>query len=375
MEYLTTDIITYNATTAAVVPLRTKPTIPATGREETALEVALFALVYIVFILWIYVGNGLTIYLLLATNERFKHAASYVRCAYAVDDILMNTFTNVSHVVALLSGYSLSSAACRAFADLAIGIAMGNIYFPSFVAVERYFFFCRPFQHERFFTLKVVVGVSCVLIAAPLVWSIAVDLHTPRVFSSTILVCQLPNQRPWLVPQVCMFVAPSILGTVFSATMIRRLQSRAQSRVEPSPPPPSPSPQPSTNQQPAQVKVDRQQLQRSIKKGLRLILLISGAFWGTLIQSWALRVSVLVTGVTFEQLDSRVDFTKFLLMRGHILLWGYFSAALNPVIYFALHRDLRVAARRLFGLPSQQFTWEKEMADVVMNQSNRGNNV
>ena len=46
-----------------------------TGSKETALEVALFALVFIVLILWVYIGNGLTIYLMV-TNERFKNPAT-----------------------------------------------------------------------------------------------------------------------------------------------------------------------------------------------------------------------------------------------------------------------------------------------------------
>ena len=142
--------------------------------------------------------------------------------------------------------------------------------------------------------------------------------------------------------------------------MIRRLQSHAKARsVQPL----------ANNQHDPQVS---NQL-GSIKKGIRLIFLTSGTFWGVLIPSVAISIRVRSTGITFEQLDKRVDLEKFFLMRLSNVLWAYISSTMNPIIYFALHRDLRVAAGRLFGLRSQQFSWEKEMAEA-MNQSRRDNN-
>ena len=256
----------------------------------------------------------------------------------------------------LLAPDKVSEPFCRAVSALGIGLGFGTMYMPTFVAIERYFYFCRPFQYTRVFTVKSVAGITCVLMMIPLVWSVVVDVQTPRQLSTTVLYCQLPNARQHLPLQLCLFLGPSILGIIFSTTMIRRLQTRAQSRVEP-------FPNNDNNNNPQT---------RSIRKGIRLIFLISGAFWGTYIPSWILRVQVLSTGITFEQLDNRVDITKFLLMRLHILLWAFIASALNPIVYFALHRDLRVAAVRLFG-GSQQFSWEKEMAEA-MNQSRRDNN-
>ena len=352
MENLTTES-SHNATTG--VSLYTEQYVQI-GQKETALEVSLFALLFIVLILWIYIGNGLTIYLTV-TNERFKNPGNYVKCAYAVVDNLANTFSNAFGLSVLLSRYTVSHPVCRAFSALGIGFGYSTIYFPSFVAVERYFFFCRPFQHARFFTLKSIIGISSVLILIPIVWSIVADLQTPRLLSPTIMLCQLPNPGTQLVQQVCLFLAPSVTVTILGIVMIRRLQIRAQAPVEPL-----------ANSQHGGPQVNNQM--RSIKKGIRLIFLIYGAFWGTIIPTWITRAQVAATGITLEQLDNRVDFTKFLLIRMTVLLGNYFSSALNPIIYFALHRDLRVAAGRLFGLRSQQFSWEKEMA-VAVNQSNR----
>ena len=177
MENLTTQS-TDNVTTD--VSLYAKQNIEM-GPQGAVLGVALFALVFTLIILWIYIGNGLAIYLMV-TNERFKNPGNYmyVKCAYAVDDILMNTFTNVFELSVILSRYTISLTVCRAFTKVAIGIGYSTVYFPSFVAVERYFFFCRPFQHARFFTLKSIIRVSCVLILIPIVWAIVVDLQTPR---------------------------------------------------------------------------------------------------------------------------------------------------------------------------------------------------
>ena len=102
MENLTTESIG-NATTD--VSLSEEQDIKM-GPKETVLEVTLFALAFILIILWIYIGNGLAIYLMV-TNERFKNPGNYVKCAYAIDDILMNTFNNGFHLSALLSRYTI----------------------------------------------------------------------------------------------------------------------------------------------------------------------------------------------------------------------------------------------------------------------------
>ena len=98
MENLTTQS-TDNVTTD--VSLYAKQNIEM-GPQGAVLGVALFALVFILIILWIYIGNGLAIYLMV-TNECFKNPGNYVKCAYAVDDILMNTFTNVFELSVILS--------------------------------------------------------------------------------------------------------------------------------------------------------------------------------------------------------------------------------------------------------------------------------
>ena len=319
--------------------------------QETKLGITLFSLVMISLILWIYIGNGLAIYLMV-TNERFKNPGNYVKCAYAVNDVLMNTFANPFMLANLLlpAPGDVPRALCRLLSALAICFNFSTMYMTTLVAVERYFYFCRPFQYTRIFTVKSIVGISCVLTLIPLLWAVATDLDTPRQLSTAVLLCQLKDARAHIPLQVCLFLGPSILGIIFSTTMIRRLQTRAQSRVEPFP-----------NTHPT-VEAG------SIKKGIRLIFLIAGAYWGTHIPSWIIRIQILSTGVTFEELDNRVDVTKSVLMRVHVLVVSMVASALNPIVYFALHRDLRVAAMRLFG-GSQQFSWEKEMA-AVANQSN-----
>ena len=52
----------------------------------------------------------------------------------------------------------------------------------------------------------------------------------------------------------------------------------------------------------------------------------------------------------------------------YIMLWAFIASALNPIVYFALHRDLRVAAMRLFG-GSQQFSWETVTDNTVTDNT------
>ena len=86
------------------------------------------------------------------------------------------------------------------------------------------------------------------------------------------------------------------------------------------------------------------------KKAFRMIVLVSGAFWGTILPSYVIRACLFMSGHTWAGLDTRDYATQAIIMR--IGNYGYSSVSslLNPIIYFYSRRDLRREFWRLLGI-------------------------
>ena len=336
---------------------RSDATTPLTGHEQTALETALFASVLILLILWIYAGNILAMWCMLS-HERFRSPGNYIKCAYAVNDIILNTVSNPHMLMVLMvPKRDIIIGLCRATSNLAITFSFSTMYMTTYIAIERYFYFGRPYLHQRFFTLRSIVCTTCVLIIVPFIWSTVTEIGSPRQLSTAVLLCQLEGAKNVIPVQIALFIVPSLLGIVYSMVMMFRLLWSVRMRVAP------------FSNQITQKNQQVDPASKSIKSGLRLIFLISGAYWGTYFPSWVIRICVLSTGATWEEIDSRVNITHTALIRVHVILLSAMASALNPIIYFATHRDLRTAALRLFG-KYRQFSWEREMTEIV-NQAHR----
>ena len=74
-------------------------------------------------------------------------------------------------------------------------------------------------------------------------------------------------------------------------------------------------------------------LAKNADRALRMILMTSGALWGTQIPANIIRVAVLHAGYSAEMMDARVEIWPAILARFSAYLFSLVPPLLNPVIY------------------------------------------
>ena len=85
------------------------------------------------------------------------------------------------------------------------------------------------------------------------------------------------------------------------------------------------------------------------KVAIKMILLVSGVYWGTYVPGFATRVVIFNAGFTWDDLDYRRNITAAILFRMSHFLLSHCSSALNPVIYFYTHAEVKAGLKKLLG--------------------------
>ena len=92
-----------------------------------------------------------------------------------------------------------------------------------------------------------------------------------------------------------------------------------------------------------------------IRVGLKAIVMVSGAFWGTYIPAFALRTYLFSSGYTWDDMDTRRTMGAAIGIRITQFLFVQTSSAANPVIYYHTNKMMRVAVCKTLGwkIPNQ----------------------
>ena len=99
---------------------------------------------------------------------------------------------------------------------------------------------------------------------------------------------------------------------------------------------------------------------KQAQKALKMILLVSGSYWGTSIPATMLWLSAKNMVKSWEELDSRVNVTAFALMRSGSFLITIVSSFLNPLIFFWNRKDMRRYLLKMVGWKSVNPTFDNE---------------
>ena len=92
-----------------------------------------------------------------------------------------------------------------------------------------------------------------------------------------------------------------------------------------------------------------------IKVGLKAIVLVSGAFWGTYIPGFTLRTVLFTSGYTWYDMDTRHTMGAAIAIRITQLFFVQVSSVANPFIYYNTNKKMKAAVCKTLGwkLPDQ----------------------
>ena len=163
------------------------------------------------------ISNGMVLHLT-QKHRQFYQPYMYVRAAYAAIDLLTAVMI-VPHAFVKMMPFE-PWVTCL-LTNLATGLFLTTVQLTAYIALERYFYFCRPFHYQRYFGLKSVVIVTVSMLTLTHSYILITEVLIGRKLHPHFILCQLPNEQFHAAIQFVIFFVPAIICTFFSAYKIQ----------------------------------------------------------------------------------------------------------------------------------------------------------
>ena len=286
----------------------------------------------IIFV-WIYGTsiNSLLLYVIKQTPELYDNCQYTLQACYMLCDIVNNCVVafNTVPILAVNTMNVMSHGVCRAWGTAGVASYVTSVHVLGYLGIERYVYFCRPMKYNRFFSrTKIIITFICIS-SFGLLYSLLVELLTVRQPITTTMMCQSPQRvRSILNPlTILLYWVPSAVISIFTLINLRWLISKHQTRVTPA------------------VTEAYENLNNKVKKAIKMVALVSGTFWVTMVPGMIIRTVVYNsgTGTTWNDTDTRRHMQAFVMARSSWLILTLMSTLVNPVIYLTVQVELRKA--------------------------------
>lgn len=239
-------------------------------------------------------------------------------------DLLMVVLGLLMYISPLVTDSTIFNG-CIVITSMGVTIAYANGYHIGIMAFERLVFFCYPLKYELMITPRRLLFTVALIYALILAYVITVGQLVGREYHAATLICNLASQsliRKLLVVGI-MWIAPTCF-LIYCMYCLHRLINRC-------------------SVSPAGSIIPVKQATTT----LRLILLISGMYWGSYIPVVIIRNIILAVGYTLHDLDCRVAIIPAIIMRVVSLVGWLLPPICNPFIYYCTRPDLRKAFKIL----------------------------
>ena len=285
---------------------------------------------------WIYVNavDGLLIYVI-KKNATLRENVHYdLLSVYMICDIITTNVMFFQILPATIGNDLLvfSRYYCRILSVTGSAIYFTSIHMLAFLALERLTFFKYPLKYDRYFTKTKIKISFLILLSLTMVYTAVPDAILERKPVNTMMSCLIPEgYRDIFNPMaITVFFVPSIGISAFTLILLGVLLKTHQARVHPM-------------VDNVEIQQPKRNFLKKVKKHIKIIVLISGTFWITILPGMVIRSTMFRSGVTREETDNRSNMMMFILARLGWLMMTVFSSFINPLIYLALLSDLRKA--------------------------------
>ena len=166
------------------------------------------------------VANGIVLYLTWKYKQ-FHTPFMLVRAAYTTMDFITSCIGVPFSILRYLSYRDMLEITCY-LTNIGAGVFFASAQLTAFIAIERYYYFCKPMKYPRYFTPKSIIFFTIAFCMVGEAYMFVTDLIIGRVTYEFFSLCHLPAQTWNNIFQLTIFVAPAITCTLFSVYNIRR---------------------------------------------------------------------------------------------------------------------------------------------------------
>ena len=306
-------------------------------------EQGFIAGLFMLFWLYVNVSNGILFYVF--HREYSLHTPQFmVLVSYMVCDTLYCNFTLLLMVPMVISNniHVMPASLCRILAIAFSSCFLASVHLNALLTYERHCYFVTPLIYTRKFTRFRIFATVITIFLFSFGMGLAVDLIEPRVAVATIMSYQVTGLASQIsnVVYVVFYVIPSGLISVITLIKLRLLISKHTAQVHPT--------------QSDVMSEDQSAVSgiivKPVRKALKMVALVSGSFWLTIMPGVLIRMSLSASGVTWAYTDQRISLPLFALSRTSYMLITVMSSVLNPIIYVSVLTEVRVAVWKCIGI-------------------------
>ena len=299
----------------------------------------------LLLLFWVYVNisNGSFLYVIGRNNS--LHTAQYmVLTAYMVSDLLYCNCTLLIMVPVAISNniYAMPDVVARAIMVIMSTFALACVHLTALLSYERQCYFITPLKYPTIFTKCRIYTTVIIICCFAFGVGLCVDLVEPRIPVATTMTYQsagLAGQISNLV-YTLFYAIPSCTVSIIAHIRLRLLISKHKAEVQP-----SESFEMSENQSTIGGLIVK-----PVRKAMKIVALVSGSLWFTLIPGFLIRIVLSAAGVTWAVTDYRLSLPLFALSRASYILITVVSSVINPIIYVSVLTEMREAAWRCVGI-------------------------
>ena len=305
----------------------------------------------VIFCLYITLTNTFLLYAMkkvnLLDNPQYMILACYMVC-----DLLYFNCQIPVMIPAIIknSMNAVPVMTCRVFTTATTAFFLACIHLVGLISYERYCYFITPLKYLIKFTKSRIYITVIVICLFSFSTSLTVDLVSPRIPVATTISCQATG-RPFVMANMFFFVffcVPSGSVSVLTLIKLRILMSKHEAEIA---------------AVPQSIRKDQSAIHgliiKPVKKAVKMVILVSGSFWLTIMPGVAVRFALSASGVTWSDTDYRTSLPLFALSRANYFLIFLVSSFVNPIIYVTVLPEIRNAARKCLGVKQVKKYFER----------------
>ena len=296
-------------------------------------------------LIWLYVNFASGSLWYVIRKEYSLHTPQYmVLVSYMVCDALYCNLSLLHMVPVVINNniHVMSDIVSRILYTFTGSFLLSAVHMVGLLAYERYFYFIKPLKYPGMFTKARIYTTVAVTYIFSFCMSLAIDLIDPRVPVAIVMTYQASAGASKInnLVFICVYFIPSGTMGVVALIKLRLLISKHQAQVHPPP----------SNDMNEDQSAVSGVIVKPIKKALKMVGLVSGSFWLTLIPGFLIRLGLSASGVTWADTDYRTSLLPFVFFRVSYMLITVLSSVINPVIYVSVLTELKEAAWKHIGI-------------------------